>query len=108
MLLGNRRRHSGGFPISADSLIDILVSVVGFMIVLVLFTVIAGQGKHVVRDVKVTVLAPVLQVTADAPRRRLVLCQRGRASLLDLDDVIRAIGGKNSLRAIGAQHDEQA
>jgi len=59
------------------------------MIVLVLFTVIAGRGKHVVRDVRVTVLAPILQQSVGEPtRRRLVLCQQGRASVLDLDDVI--------------------
>jgi len=88
----NDRNKNAHRAIKSDSLIDILVSVVGFMIVLVLFTVITGRGNQIIREAKVTILAPILQQSnVNNVARVLVLCQGRRACILDMDAIIEEI-----------------
>ncbi len=74
-----------------DPLLDILISVVGLMLVMVLFAVISARGKMITQDVSVTVFAPKLQNTSPEAQRSLYICQDGRISHLDIEAIMNRL-----------------
>lgn len=64
--------------INFDSLMDILTSVVGVIVIIVLFTVITAKGKMVSKNVAVRVNAPFLRKPPPNLTSKVFICQSGK------------------------------
>ena len=109
MFVGFKSNHDA-MP-SVDSIIDILLCVVGFMVVIVLFTILSARGKMVEKSVTVTVVAPILQTSLKERNMIIVFCQDNRISVSGFDGILEEVVNSistysNSKEAIASFHEE--
>lgn len=73
-MLSKRRFLDANF----DPMMDILTSVVGIMVVIVLFAVISARGKMISKEVTVKVVAPMLRTPASGATSKIFLCRNSK------------------------------
>lgn len=89
-MLRKRRSLDANF----DPLMDILISVVGIMVIIVLFAVISARGKMISKDVTVKVVAPMLRVPASGVTSKIFLCRSDKIYYFGIEEGIeKMVGG---------------
>ena len=71
-----------------DPLLDVLISVVGFLMVVVLFAVMSSQGKMITQHLSLTIMAPMLRDSTEEIGREIFLVRQGRVSHFGFEHII--------------------